>query len=126
MMPAVVGAYWWTTDPQLRRWIVNWLQGYDKNGQREGIWNVRQARKLMMFLDGEILQRRTRAEHWNVIAARVKEREESFPTGQNDILEAELEMSSEDEDQGEGSLEFRVVVHSQSESGWATNYYTIV
>ncbi|RSL39856.1 hypothetical protein CEP54_016246 [Fusarium duplospermum] len=126
MMPAVVGAYWWTTDPQLRRWIVNWLQGYDKNGQREGIWNVRQARKLMMFLDGEILQRRTRAEHWNVIAARVKEQEESFSTSENEILEAELEMSNEDGDQGEGNLEFRVVVHSQSESGWATNYYTIM
>ncbi|KAL2678676.1 hypothetical protein Neosp_009427 [[Neocosmospora] mangrovei] len=126
MMPAVVGAYWWTTNPQLRRWIVNWLQGYNKNGQREGIWNVRHARKLMMFLDGEILQRRTRAEHWNVIAARVKEQEEPFQTGQNDILEAELDMSSEDEDQGEGNMEFRVVVHSQSESGWATNYYTIM
>ncbi|RSL58063.1 hypothetical protein CEP51_014142 [Fusarium floridanum] len=126
MMPAVVGAYWWTTDPQLRRWIANWLQGYDKNGQREGIWNVRQARKLMMFLDGEILQRRTRAEHWNVIAARVKEQEESFSTSQNDILEAELEMNNDDEDPGQGNLEFRVVVHSQSESGWATNYYTII
>ncbi|KAM5344061.1 hypothetical protein ACJ41O_012598 [Fusarium nematophilum] len=125
MMPAVVGAYWWTNNSQLRQWIVGWLRGYDRSGQREGIWNVRQARKLMTFLDGEILLRRSRAEQWNVIAARVKEQEEVYPIDPGDVLESEFDMGSIGEIWEVDDGEFKVIVHSQSEGGWATNCYTI-
>src|SRR5690606_31893698 len=40
MLPSVVGAYRWSTNPGLRNWIKHWLAGY--RGPREGIWNVQQ------------------------------------------------------------------------------------
>ncbi|KAF7160434.1 hypothetical protein CNMCM6106_007914 [Aspergillus hiratsukae] len=49
MLPSVVGAYRWSTNPGLRNWVKHWLTGYQ--GPREGIWNVQQTLKLLATMD---------------------------------------------------------------------------
>ncbi|KAI9928958.1 hypothetical protein ASPWEDRAFT_37129 [Aspergillus wentii DTO 134E9] len=49
MLPPVVGAYRWSTNPGLRIWVKHWLAGY--KGTREGIWNISQTLKLLATMD---------------------------------------------------------------------------
>ncbi|RHZ50734.1 Zn(II)2Cys6 transcription factor [Aspergillus thermomutatus] len=49
MLPSVVGAYRWSTNPGLRNWVKHWLAGY--RGPREGIWNIQQTLKLLATMD---------------------------------------------------------------------------
>ncbi|KAK7750006.1 hypothetical protein SLS62_008115 [Diatrype stigma] len=72
-MPAVVGAYRWTTNPQIQAWIEGWLSGYPT---REGIWNVSQTRRLLAWLEAERARRRQTDHGWDIIAARIEEEDD--------------------------------------------------
>ncbi|KAI0011905.1 hypothetical protein F4779DRAFT_142628 [Xylariaceae sp. FL0662B] len=73
MMPAIVGAHRWTADARIRTWVLGWLKGYERQGPREGIWNVCQARRLLTFMESERARRRKTDKGWDIIAARVEE-----------------------------------------------------
>ena len=56
MLPSVVGAYRWSSNPGLRSWAKHWLTGY--RSTREGIWNVHHTLKLIALMDQQPQQRR--------------------------------------------------------------------
>ena len=56
MLPSVVGAYRWSSNPGLRSWAKHWLTGY--RSTREGIWNVRHTLKLIALMDQQSQQQR--------------------------------------------------------------------
>ena len=129
MMPAIVGAYRWTQNTGIRSWIAGWLSGYEAFGPREGIWNVSQARRLLKFIDAELVRRRRLAGNWDIISARVEE---------DDALEDDERVWDCAISRGFGALDFgdrehfsgkeaekipfRIVLHSRSNQGWATDH----
>lgn len=56
MLPSVVGAYRWSSNPGLRSWAKHWLTGY--RSTREGIWNVHHTLKLIALMDQQPQQQR--------------------------------------------------------------------
>ena len=51
MLPSVVGAYRWSSNPGLRAWAKHWLKGYRMT--KEGIWNVVHTLKLIKMMDSQ-------------------------------------------------------------------------
>lgn len=51
MLPSVVGAYRWSSNPSLRAWAKHWLMGYRMT--KEGIWNIGYTLKLIKKMDSE-------------------------------------------------------------------------
>lgn len=51
MLPSVVGAYRWSSNPGLRAWAKNWLMGFRTT--KEGIWNVSRTLRLIKMMDEE-------------------------------------------------------------------------
>lgn len=154
MMPAVVGAYRWTTNPQIQAWIEGWLRGYPV---REGIWNVCQTRRLIAWLDVERQRRRRTDQGWDIIAARIEEEDEDGDgdgadggggrgsKGQNEdkVWETVTRRGSESESScgslddlsvsksgmkgasGDATTPFRVIVHSKMSGSWTTDYCVV-
>ncbi|KAJ9145099.1 C6 zinc finger domain protein [Pleurostoma richardsiae] len=147
MLPAIGGAYYWTSDPSMRSWIWHWLGGYEEaeagavggGGRgREGIWNVRQTRRLMVFLDEETERRRAAmGGSWDIIAAAIEEDEESMDEDDgvcDRAVRREQRLmlrGCDDREDGSSSLvmsdrvPFRIVLHSRSADGWATDCLTV-
>ncbi|KAJ4305971.1 hypothetical protein N0V88_000761 [Collariella sp. IMI 366227] len=148
MMPAVVGAYRWTVDRRLRAWIEGWLEGYELEGcDREGIWSVRKTMRLQRFLSLEESRRRNQTGLWNIIAATIDEDDDldvnagtssaSLEAGVDGVL---ITGTGTNSGMGidPGVLEradcsraarvldpFKVIVHSRTASGWATDHYIV-
>lgn len=52
MLPSVVGAYRWSSNPGLRAWAKHWLTGYRTT--REGIWDVTHTLRLIKLMDERV------------------------------------------------------------------------
>lgn len=132
MMPAVIGAYRWTADRRLRAWIEGWLEGYEVEGcDREGIWSVRKTMRLLRFLEGEEIRRRSQQGFWNIIAATIHEDDgpvarAASPEGGGMLITGLGELERADRSRTARVLTpFKVIVHSASASGWATDHYIL-
>ncbi|KAK7424040.1 hypothetical protein QQX98_000650 [Neonectria punicea] len=131
MMPALVGSYRWSTSAQARHWITSWLRGYEEEGGREGLWNVQQTRRLLSFLDDEAHRRRSSSGCWDIIAARIEDEDDSSDgeyLSDGSLAGASLGSPGELEWSFSPCVTlspFKVVVHSRSPSGWATDHYVL-
>jgi len=105
MLPSVVGAYRWSSNPGLHDWIMNWLAGY--KGSREGIWNVTQSRRLLKHLEREYSKR---DKGWEVVAVR--------------ILDEPQDPSPELEE-ADGSRSFRIVLRGRGREGHSEEHVFI-
>ncbi|KAF7556291.1 hypothetical protein G7Z17_g1528 [Cylindrodendrum hubeiense] len=131
MMPALVGSYRWSNNAQARHWITSWLQGYEEEGGREGLWNVQQTRRLLSFLDDEARRRSSISGCWDIIAARIEDEDDSSDKESVNSDGSTTDVSfamQEDFDWSSSRMSlnpFRVVVHSRSPDGWATDHYVV-
>ncbi|KAL2678660.1 hypothetical protein Neosp_009411 [[Neocosmospora] mangrovei] len=64
MVPALMNAYYSSDDQAAKEWIKDWISGFPRD--REGIWNVRHAHRLLQYIDQEYSQRGSRL-GWEVI-----------------------------------------------------------
>lgn len=136
ILPAIAGAYYWTSDPSLQNWIWRWLGEYEAMGAREGIWNVQQTRQLMVFLDEETERRRASQGTWEVVCARIQEEDDVLDedSGVHDrAIRREERMLLEEGDVSHGSslasgrcAPFNITLHSNSTGGWATHCFAVV
>lgn len=108
MMPAVMGAYRWTSDIRLRQWIHGWLGQYTDT--REGIWSIEKTRRLTVFLDAEY-EKRGGLTQWEIVAVK--------------IIDCEGEGGLEREETEDINRAFKVMVHSRSRKGWSTEILTV-
>ncbi|KAH7139982.1 hypothetical protein B0J13DRAFT_69453 [Dactylonectria estremocensis] len=132
MMPALVGAYRWSNNPQARHWIISWLKGYEEEGGREGLWNVQQTRRLLSFLDDEARRRKSMSGCWDIIAARIEDEDDSSDKDSMSSDGSATDASFPTQGDLDWSFSpcmalnpFRVVVHSRSPDGWATDHYVV-
>ncbi|KAH6957725.1 hypothetical protein BKA56DRAFT_562295 [Ilyonectria sp. MPI-CAGE-AT-0026] len=132
MMPALVGSYRWSSNAQARQWITSWLQGYEEEGGREGLWNVLQTRRLLSFLDDEARRRASISGCWDIIAARIEDEDDSSDRDSMVSDGSVTDASFPIQDDLDWSFSpcmalspFRVVVHSRSPDGWATDHYVV-
>lgn len=133
MMPAIVGAYRWSSDEQMRSWIINWLKGYGGIGAREGLWDVDRTRRLLLFIDEK--HQGVAYKEWHLIIARIiddgEDEGESARVDDrawNDFTEetqAANQLIGAETDTFEGDKEFKVVMYTRSNSGPATQYFVV-
>lgn len=134
MMPAIVGAYRWSTDERVRGWIVGWLQGYGGVGSREGLWDVDQTRRLIIHMHNHYKD--VAYKEWHLITARILPDDRNKiefnnneqimwnmvarrGMGETEAIETELD------DVYDGNRPFKVVLYTRSRSGPATHYITV-
>ncbi|GIJ87835.1 hypothetical protein Asppvi_006748 [Aspergillus pseudoviridinutans] len=102
MLPSVVGAYRWSTNPGLRNWVKHWLAGY--RGPREGIWNVQQTLKLLATMDS------LPKPGWHFVAMKVVD---------------EPQEPSSDLDEAHSNKPFKVVLQARVQNGTSTNVFVV-
>lgn len=102
MLPSVVGAYRWSTNPGLRNWVKHWLTGY--RGPREGIWNVQQTLKLLATMDS------LPKPGWHFVAMKVID---------------EPQEPSPDLDEAHSNEPFKVVLQARVRNGTSTNVFVV-
>ncbi|KAL2004324.1 hypothetical protein VTN02DRAFT_3118 [Thermoascus thermophilus] len=105
MLPSVVGAYRWSSNPGLHDWIMAWLAGYQ--GSREGIWNVTQSRRLLKQMEQEYAKR---DKGWELIAVT--------------ILDEQQDESS-DSEETDRDKSFSIVVRGRGKEGVSEEHMVI-
>ncbi|KAI9731328.1 MAG: hypothetical protein M1834_005231 [Cirrosporium novae-zelandiae] len=111
MLPAVIGAYRWTTDIHLRKWVIAWLSGYQS--VREGIWNVSRSIRLCSFMDKKYARWDAADEGRELVACRI-------------VDEPDEEVGDEASDKEKAHTKpFKVVVHSRGWRGWSTEFVLV-
>ncbi|CAH0050497.1 unnamed protein product [Clonostachys solani] len=124
IMPALVGSYRWSSDLRIRHWINSWLRAYEDQSCREGLWNVRQARRLVSFLEDESRRRTLTSGCWGIVAARIED--ENDPTCDDlSSIEEPYSFFNGNTGEDEKGAPFRVVVHSRCPTGWETDHFII-
>lgn len=99
MLPSVVGAYRWSSNPGLRAWAKHWLMGYRMT--KEGIWNVVHTLKLIKVMDSQAL-----GDKQTFVAIRA--------------IDEPVDASAEAEE-GDGEGPFRVVLSTRGVEGARSN-----
>ncbi|KAL1857217.1 hypothetical protein Plec18167_004692 [Paecilomyces lecythidis] len=98
MLPSVVGAARWSSNPGLKAWVRDYLTKYKSN--REGIWNVSHSIRLLDHMDREYARRG--ASGWEMVAVRVLDE----PTD-----------PSPDFEENDSSKPFRIVMRGRTRQG---------
>ncbi|EEU33483.1 uncharacterized protein NECHADRAFT_98445 [Fusarium vanettenii 77-13-4] len=106
MVPALMNAYYSSDDQAAKEWIKDWISGFLRD--REGIWNVRHAHRLLQYIDQEYSQRGSRL-GWEVIKVRM----------------VDLEENSIPQDDDDGLDRFSVEIYSRCARGWSIDFVEI-
>lgn len=108
MVPALMNAYYITHDGSVKAWIVDWLNKFPR--EREGIWNVRHATRLLAYIDEEY-SRRGAGQNWGVIKVR--------------MIDLEDENTPEPVDVEKTEDRFTVEIYSRSKRGWSIDFVDV-
>lgn len=106
MVPAMMNAYYMSEEETAKRWIKDWLSRFPS--KREGIWDVKYARRLLEYVDQEYSRRGSRS-NWEIIKVRMVDLEEEGMSGD----------SQEDPDR------FPVEIYSRCKRGWSIDFVDI-
>ncbi|GJC90389.1 hypothetical protein ColLi_13227 [Colletotrichum liriopes] len=108
MLPAMMNAYYMTDSAGCKEWIRGWIGRFPR--EREGIWNVRHAERLLTYVDEEYGRKGLRS-GWRIIKVRMVDLdEEATPQG------------DEEEKQGD---RLAVEIYSRNRMGWSVDYVDI-
>lgn len=110
LLPALMNAYYLSDNEKAKQWIRDWLDHFPK--EREGIWNVKHARRLLAYVDGEYSRHGARA-GWTIIKVRMVD------------LEDEGSPVDNKNDSDRESDEFSVEVYARSKLGWSIDFVQI-
>ncbi|KAM5376460.1 hypothetical protein ACJZ2D_005514 [Fusarium nematophilum] len=106
MVPAMMNAYYLSEDCTAKIWIKDWISRFPCD--REGIWNVRHAHRLLQYVDKEYSQRGSRL-NWEIIKVR--------------MVDLEEEGMSQDGDKDADC--FSVEIYSRCRRGWSIDFVDI-
>ncbi|KAJ2982161.1 hypothetical protein NQ176_g1577 [Zarea fungicola] len=109
LLPALMNAYYLSDSEKTKRWIRNWIACFPR--EREGIWNVRHAQRLLAYVDGEYSRSGSRA-GWTIIKVRMVNMDEECSPLNNDGEDIDPE-------------KFSVEVYSRNERGWSIDFIEI-
>ncbi|KAH7139719.1 hypothetical protein B0J13DRAFT_596747 [Dactylonectria estremocensis] len=112
MLPALMNVYYISEDAQIKSWIRTWLSNFPRD--REGIWNVRHAERLLTYVDREYSRLGPRA-GWTIIKVRMVDL---------DVNSDEATPSTEPEEGGNPDR-FSVEIYSKSRRGWSIDFVEI-
>ncbi|KAF7560128.1 hypothetical protein G7046_g4026 [Stylonectria norvegica] len=111
MVPAICGAYRWSSDERIRSWILGWLQGYGGLGAEKGVaykqWHLIMARIIEEGDEGV----GDEGTVWDKVASRADVRVD----GAAGLEDEEIERDRP----------FRVVMYTRSQAGPATQHFLI-
>ncbi|GKT97691.1 C6 zinc finger domain protein [Colletotrichum tofieldiae] len=103
-----MNAYYMTDSAGCKEWIRGWIGRFPR--EREGIWNVRHAERLLTYVDEEYGRKGLRS-GWRIIKVRMVDLdEEATPQG------------NEEEEKGD---RLAVEIYSRNRMGWSVDYVDI-
>lgn len=108
MLPALMNAYYMSQNESARNWIRSWLAHFPRD--REGIWNVRHALRLLKYIDEEYSKRGPRS-GWTVIKVR--------------MVDLDEESTSNEDDTETDPDRFSVEIYARSKRGWSIDFVEI-
>ncbi|TEA21623.1 Transcriptional regulatory protein moc3 [Colletotrichum sidae] len=73
MLPAMMNAYYMSEDIDVKNWVKSWIAGFPRD--REGIWHVRHAHRMLDYVDQEYNRRGSR-HNWEIIKVRMVDLED--------------------------------------------------
>ncbi|KAH7120636.1 hypothetical protein EDB81DRAFT_814506 [Dactylonectria macrodidyma] len=112
MLPALMNVYYISDDAHIKSWIRTWLNNFPRD--REGIWNVRHAERLLTYVDREYSRLGPRA-GWTIIKVRMVDL---------DVNSDDATPSTEHEEGGNPDR-FSVEIYSKSKRGWSIDFVEI-
>ncbi|KXH34667.1 hypothetical protein CSAL01_08669 [Colletotrichum salicis] len=68
MLAAMMNCYYMSEEQEVKDWVENWIAGFPRD--REGIWNVRHAHRVLNYVDQEYKRRGSRY-NWEIIKVRL-------------------------------------------------------
>ncbi|KAF4823010.1 Sterol uptake control protein 2 [Colletotrichum siamense] len=107
MLPAMMNAYYMAEDLDLKTWIKDWIAGFPRD--REGIWNVRHAHRVLRYVDEEYTRRGSR-HNWEIIKVR--------------MVDLEDDATPQDDEERDPDR-FSVEVYSRCKRGWSIDFVEI-
>ncbi|KAF6785726.1 C6 zinc finger domain protein [Colletotrichum sojae] len=110
MLPAMMNAYYMSEDPAVKDWVRGWIAGFPR--EREGIWHVRRARRVLSYVDKEYNRRGSRY-NWEIIKVRMV-----------DLEDDATPREGEEDEEGDHDR-FSVEVYSRCKRGWSIDFVEI-
>ncbi|KAF9880695.1 C6 zinc finger domain protein [Colletotrichum karsti] len=110
MLPAMMNAYYMAEDQDVKDWVKNWIAGFPRD--REGIWHVRHAHRVLNYVDQEYTRRGSR-HNWEIIKVRLVDLEDDATPQDDDGAD------ERDPDR------FSVEVYSRCKRGWSIDFVEI-
>ncbi|KAI8185904.1 Sterol uptake control protein 2 [Colletotrichum sp. SAR 10_75] len=107
MLPAMMNAYYMAEDLDLKTWIKDWIAGFPRD--REGIWHVRHAHRVLRYVDEEYTRRGSR-HNWEIIKVR--------------MVDLEDDATPQDDEERDPDR-FSVEVYSRCKRGWSIDFVEI-
>ncbi|KAK1675215.1 fungal-specific transcription factor domain-containing protein [Colletotrichum godetiae] len=107
MVAAMMNCYYMSEEQEVKDWVKNWIAGFPRD--REGIWNVRHAHRVLSYVDQEYTRRGSRY-NWEIIKVR--------------LIDLETDATpSEDEEMDPDK--FSVEIYSRCKRGWSIDFVEI-
>ncbi|KAJ0303176.1 hypothetical protein COL516b_006687 [Colletotrichum fioriniae] len=107
MVAAMMNCYHMSEEQEVKDWVKNWIAGFPR--EREGIWNVRHAHRVLNYVDQEYTRRGSRY-NWEIIKVRLIDLE-------TDATPSEDEETDPDK--------FSVEIYSRRKRGWSIDFVEI-
>ncbi|KAK1634033.1 hypothetical protein BDP81DRAFT_463127 [Colletotrichum phormii] len=107
MVAAIMNCYYMSEEQEVKDWVKNWIAGFPRD--REGIWNVRHAHRVLNYVDQEYTRRGSRY-NWEIVKVRLIDLE-------TDATPSEDEETDPDK--------FSVEIYSRCKRGWSIDFVEI-
>ncbi|KAL0942968.1 C6 zinc finger domain protein [Colletotrichum truncatum] len=108
MLPAMMNAYYMSEDQGVKDWVKKWIAGFPRD--REGIWHVRHAHRVLNYVDQEYTRRGSR-HNWEIIKVR--------------MVDLEDDATPREDDEERDPDRFSVELYSRCKRGWSIDFIEI-
>ncbi|KAF7549372.1 hypothetical protein G7Z17_g6428 [Cylindrodendrum hubeiense] len=112
MLPALMNIYYISNDAHIKSWIRTWISKFPRD--REGIWNVRHAERLLTYIDREYSKHGPRS-GWSIIKVRMVDL---------DVNSDDATPNTEHEESCNPDR-FSVEIYAKSRRGWSIDFVEI-
>ncbi|CAH0057769.1 unnamed protein product [Clonostachys solani] len=122
MLPGLMNAYYLTDNQQCKAWIREWVAAFP--AAREGIWNVKQAQRLIAYVDAEYGPTGPRA-GWTIIKVRMVDMDDTDPpTDDAESVRGNLYQGLDPEISAAPD-KFFVEIYARHARGWSIDFVMI-
>ncbi|WYZ41216.1 hypothetical protein EsH8_V_000111 [Colletotrichum jinshuiense] len=107
ILPALMNCYYMSEEQEVKDWVKKWIAGFPR--EREGIWNVRHAHRILNYIDQEHNRRGSRYD-WEIIKVRMIDLEDDATPQQDEEADPD---------------KFSVEIYSRCKRGWSIDFVEI-